>query len=402
MDKRKATLTLTEKLNELGYISLVTDLAIKSYLLNNAKSVVLDLKKAGRVITHRLESYYSDISDFESETISRSRIPTCLSGYTAANYFFTERHHDPSGSRYFVTPAAIIGEAEEQVLREKLYKNVPEEVVKAFEVLQVPNFIETYKNYLLLSKEQDVTLVKDNCVYVPFEDSMQVEIGDIVQGAQSKNYYVVEEMEKSGGIKGHRFEDAALTVPSNNGLTGDCSRDKMIKIKKRIMIFNPSFLEFVFNLPDEDKNLIADKVILKSIDSVSACDVLIKEYSRNKVFKPYFSALSKDVQEKAVEKIRSLHKQDMPLNSWLFSHGFDVKMSHLELYKNDTQAFITYFKRSEKYEKEVIISDLFNCEHVNKEVIEFLEKEYPELLRDVSFKNETLGKPDDKKMKKLE
>ncbi|MDP2907248.1 MAG: hypothetical protein Q8O03_04885, partial [Nanoarchaeota archaeon] len=115
------------------------------------------------------------------------------------------------------------------------------------------------------------------------------------------------------------------------------------------------------------------------------------------IFKEYFSDLSKDVQEKAVEKIKCLPNQNTFLNSWLFSQGFDVKMSHLELYKNDTKAFITYFNRSEKYEKEVIVSDLFNCEHINKEAIEFLEKEYPQLLRDVSFKSELPGKPDDKK-----
>ena len=63
-------------------------------------------------------------------------------------------------------------------------------------------------------------------------------------------------------------------------------------------------------------------------------------------------------------------------------------MSHLDLYKNDTNQFISYFKRSEKHVQELIVSDLFNCEYTNKEVIEFLEKEYSNLLRDVSFKNE--------------
>ncbi|MDP2906433.1 MAG: hypothetical protein Q8O03_00685, partial [Nanoarchaeota archaeon] len=328
MDKRKATLTLTEKLNELGCISMVTEPAVKSYLLSNAKSVVLDLKKGGRVVTHCVDPYYFSLSNFESETISRSRLPIGLSGYTAANYFFTEKHYDSSGSRFFATPAAVVGKAEERVLREIFYKNVPDNVLKAFEALQLPNFVEQYKNYLLLFKEQDVILLKDNCVYIPFEEGMKVELGDIIQGAKSKNYYVVEEIEKEGDIKGHRFEDTALTIPSKEGPVSDCSRDNLIKFKKKVMTFNPSFLEFVFNLPDEDKNLIADKVILKSIDSVIVCDVLMKEYSRNKIFKEYFSDLSKDVQEKAVEKIKCLPNQNTFLNSWLFSQGFDVKMSH--------------------------------------------------------------------------
>lgn len=389
MDKRKATLTLTEKLSGLGCISMVTDPAIKSYLLSNAKSVVLDLKKSGRVVTHCIESHSFDISKLWSDTIKVDSLPYNLRDYKTANYFFIEKHYDSSGSSFFATPAAIVGEAEEKVLRENFYKNVPDNVLKAFETLQVPNFIEQYKNYLLLSKEQDVTLLKDNCVYIPFEDSMKVELGDIIQGSKSKNYYIVEEIDNEGGIKGHRFEDTALTIPSKDGLIGDCSHDHLIKFKKKMMIFNPSFLEFVFNLPDEGKNLVADRVILKSIDSVTTCDVLLKEYSRNKVFKEYFSDLSKDVQENAVEKIKGLPNQNMFLNSWLFNQGFDVKVSHLELYKTDTQSFITYFERSEKYAQELIVSDLFNCDYINKEVIDFLEKKHSNLLRDVSFKKDT-------------
>lgn len=388
MDKKKATLTLTEKLKELGYISLVTDPAVKSYLLNNAKSVILDLKKAGRVITHCVDSYYFSLSNFESETINRSMLPIGLSGYTAANYFFTEKNYDSSGSRFFVTPAAIIGEVEEQVLREKLYKNVPEEVVKAFEVLNIQNFIDDYSVYSSLKIEG--VLPSSFGIYRPFKKEDKVELGDIIQGATSKRYYLVDKIKNDGSIEGYRFQDEALKIPVEGKKDGqkhsDCNKDFIIPIKKRLS--DIGFFDFVFSLPYGEQNIEANKAILKNLSDTASCKILQKEYSEGKYFKDYFSLLSEGCQKKVVDSIKSSPKQDVSLNSWLFSQGFDVKMSHLELYKNDTEAFITYFKRSEKYVKELIVSDLFNCDYINKGVIEFLEKEYSQLLRDVSFKNE--------------
>ncbi len=75
----------------------------------------------------------------------------------------------------------------------------------------------------------------------------------------------------------------------------------------------------------------------------------------------------------------------------------------LELYKKDTKGFINYFRKSDSHIQELIVSDLFNCEHINEEVVVFLEKEYPHLLREVSFKNESSAKPggkDDSNIKK--
>ena len=171
MDKRTATLTLTEKLRELGYYNQIEDPVVKSYLLDNAKSVILDLEE-GRL---KCEFCYT----------SRS------------NYFFYIG--DGTGE----TSVALIGEVEERILRKKFYKDVPDEVVKAFEVLEIPHFIEHYKTYSLLSEDNfqgDHTLSPDGEVYIPFKKGLDVGIGDLVQGAQSKRYYLVDKVIKDKGI----------------------------------------------------------------------------------------------------------------------------------------------------------------------------------------------------------
>jgi len=389
MDKRKATLTLTEKLNGSGCISLVTDPAVKSYLLNNAKSVILDLKKAGRVTMHSLEAYYFDLSKFTSDTINRDSLPYGIRDYINANYFFIEKNYDSSGSRIFATPAAIIGEAEEKVLRERFYKNVPEEVSKAFEILNIPNFIEAYNVYSLLKVDEVLPL--NLGIYHPFKKEDKIELGDIIQGSKSGRYYLVDKIRNDGGLEGYRFQDASLKTPAtgkkDDTVYGECSSEYILRVKKRLS--DISFFNFVFVLPYEDQNIEINKSILKSLNDADSCSILQKEYSEGKYFMEYFPVLNEDCQKKVVSHIKSSPKQNQFLNSWLFNQGFDVKMDYLTLYKEDAKRFINYFKRSRPDIQELIISDLFNCDYINKEVIEFLEKECSHLLRDVSFKKES-------------
>lgn len=389
MDKRKATLTLTEKLNELGCINFVTDPAVKSYLLNNARSVVLDLKKAGRIVIHSLEAYYFDSSKFVSDNINRDYLPYGIRDYTNANYFFIEKNYDSSSSRIFVTPAAVIGKAEERALREKFYKNVPEEVSNAFETLNIPNFIDAYSVYSLLNVDEVLPLSLG--IYRPFKKEDKIELGDIIQGSKSGRYYLIDKIRNDGGIEGYRFQDASLKTPAtgkkDDTVHGECSSDYIIRVKKHLS--DISFFNFVFVLPYEDQNIEINKSILKSLNDADSCKILQNEYSAGKYFIDYFSVLNEECQKKVVNHTKSLPKQNEFLNSWLFNQGFDVKIDYLTLYKEDAKKFIDYFKRSKPDLQELIVSDLFNSEHINKEVIEFLEKNYSNLLRDVSFKNES-------------
>lgn len=368
MDKRTATLTLTEKLVELGYLNSVDDPAIKSYLLDKAKSVVLDLKKG------KLEYYDSE------------------QGKPRANYLFYSSRRiflDKYGNKKTyetVTPVALIGEIEERVLRENFYKDVPNEIIKAFEIFGISNFIEQYKFYSSLSEgnfqDDDILNLCGN-VYTPFKTGMGVEIGDIVQGTMSKRYYKVEKIADER-IEGFRFHDGELKYPDKEESYANCDFKNMVPIKK--CVYSENFLNFIFTLPYEEQNIPANMMILKHVGSIDFCKILLKEYSEGKHFKDYFSVLDEGRQKKVVDKINDLQEQNEVLNSWLFNQDFILELDYLELYKTDTESFISYFIRSDPDTQGVIISDIFDCGHMNQDVIKFLEENYPDLLRDTAFK----------------
>lgn len=386
MDKRTAILTLTEKLRKSGYINLIIDPTVKACLLNTAKHKVLDSGK-GRIRAFSISSI--DLGEFEREVVQH--IPYSLEHlFPQANYFFVEggskSDYGDTWRNALVTPAALVGEIEEQVLRGKFYKNVPEKISKSFEVLEITNFIDAYNVYSLLKPDEFLPLRFG--VYRPFKKGEIVSLGDIIQGSTSKRYYTVEEIKSNGDIEGHRFQDIDLKTPAtgkkDDNIYGECCRNSLIPVKK--YLYDTSFFDFVFALPYEDQNIEVNKVIIKSLNDSDSCMFLQKEYINGKCFKDYFSVLSEGCRKKVVEGIKSLPNQNKFLNSWIFSQGFDVKIDYLELYKQDAKMFIDYFKRAGTEFQELIVSDLFNCEHINKEVIEFLEKEHAPLLRDVSFK----------------
>lgn len=262
MDKRTATLTLTEKLVNLGYISLVVDPAVKSYLLNNAKSVVLALKK-GRIRTvHLGELHYSR---FKETLVPKGSLPSELGDFPEANYFFAEGGNSSDYGHYLknplVTPVALIGEAEERVLKESFYKGAEDKVAKAFEVLNLPNFIGQYNFYCSWSGELPLPLQLKKG-YRPFMEGEKVELGDIIRGTNSGNYYLVDEIRADKkGVKdyiGYTFINEALTNMAGTERK-ECSDCNAIPVKKGIL--DADFLKFVFSLPYEEQNINANKTL---------------------------------------------------------------------------------------------------------------------------------------------
>ncbi|MBL7100568.1 MAG: hypothetical protein ISS23_01295 [Nanoarchaeota archaeon] len=353
MDKRIATLTLTEKLKALGYNNKIKDPVIKNYLLNNAKSVVFDFE--------------------EGKLEERSRQPK-------ANYFFTRTQNSSSGLY-----VALIGGMEERILRKEFYKDVPNEVVKAFEILEIPHFIREYKTYSFISEENHFFPLLN---YVPFEKGMKVEARDIIQGYNSQKYYLVQHVNQDGGIAGYVYYDVELKNPfksdDNSVRYGVCEFQHVQPVKKNV--YSEAFFDFVFDLPYEEQNLVANKMILKNVRSVNFLEIFLKEYLTGEYFKDYFLVLDKDTQKEVVDKIQVSSHQNKLLNSWLFSQGFPLELDYLELYKTDSKKFIEYFEKSSPKTRELIISDIFDCEHTNQEVGKFLEREYSHLLRDTVFK----------------
>lgn len=372
MDKKTATLTLTGKLHNDTQI-VANQLYQKSLIEKSlAHYQIGDMVKMS--------------SDFLYDIVKK--------GMDArANYFFIENidwGEYASGASF-----AIIGEEEVRTLRGRFYKDVPCDVASAMAALGIKGYAQLYemysngsiegllRKYELYSKfrecfsdlfrSYDQLFHDDKCLEGVFEGYMGMTLGDLNQGLKKEGIPASVENHHSYVYKNHvssvmlAFEQATILGQFKDLLEG--------------------FIDFVFKIPDEDQNVGINKLILGMENaSLDYTRILIEEYNQDRNFQEYFSVLDEERQEKVVKRIKNLSKQNMSLNSWLFSKGFALELDYIRLYKEDTEEFIRYFRKSSLEIQELIVSDLLNCDFINPEAISFLEEEYSDLLRDTAFK----------------
>jgi hypothetical protein len=148
------------------------------------------------------------------------------------------------------------------------------------------------------------------------------------------------------------------------------------------------FIHFVFfSLQREDQNVDSNKEILKnSLNLDFVVNVLSKEYAENGNFCEYFDVLDKESQERVVSTVKDFSNKNTICDSFLWSKGFqDLSLNHLELYKNDSEGFIEYFKCKTLGEKKVILKDVMDCDFTNEKAIDWLNKHEQDLIREVGF-----------------
>lgn len=63
----------------------------------------------------------------------------------------------------------------------------------------------------------------------------------------------------------------------------------------------------------------------------------------------------------------------------------DSKVYGLRLYRGDAKGFMKFFSKIDKSRKKELLNEIFSCEYENKEVIEWLNKNELELLREAGF-----------------
>ena len=386
MDKRTATLTLTEKLQQMGYVNIVHDDVLKSYFLEKAKSVVLDFGYSK-----------SQIVDFKGIDISSERnIEITLSDFKTkfpkANYLFAKEKMITQGAvscRNLITPAAIIGEAEERILKKECYKDVLYDIHNALEVLDIPNFIEIYDIYLSLKDDnidfKELSGQKDSSImYRPFKKEDTIGIGDIIQGYESKKYYLVKEIQKDG-IKGPRFLDDQLNTLDEND--SNCPNKYINPIYKFYPIILLEFMKFVLTLPKEEQNININEKILKSLpNSNILTEILRNEYLKGENFTKYFNAVNENAQKETINDFKSIQERNSSYDSFLWDKGFkEVNLDYMRLYKKDYQEFIEYFRNKKQDEKKTILKSIMNCDYTNEDVASWLHENEIELLREVSM-----------------
>lgn len=384
MDKKTATLTLTEKLRE-----------------NNNPQIVVNQLYQKSLIEKSLTHYQlGDMIKIYSSNIDEG----VKNGADArANYFFIENiewGEYASGSSF-----AIIGEEEVSTLRDRFYKNVPCDVASAMAALNIKGYTQLYemysdgsieellRKYELYSKLRkcfsDLFHIYDKL----FQDAKCFEgVFEKYMGADLKDFN--QRLKKEG----MPFVDRYDSYIHKNHMLHVISAFEQSTLLGQFKDLLEGFIDLVFKVPYEDWNLKINKFILSMENTnLDHTKILIEEYNQGGYFQECFSVLDKERQKKVVEKIKNLSKQDMFLNSWLFNEGFTLELNYIRLYKEDTEKFIHYFKRSSSEIQELIVSDLLNCEFTNPEVIRFLEEEYSSLLRDITFRDTHL--PDTKNKK---
>ena len=393
MDKRTATLTLTEKLQQMGYVNLVADTAVKSYLLENAKSAVLDIGDNSPRVMDFKEIDFSKDSKYDKLSLSslKQKCPQ-------ANYLFAEGNKirlKGESRNTLITPAAIIGEAEARILKKEYYKDVPYLMQRALEVLEIPNFIADYELYSSLCNDnidtQELGLKakfsnKNSRFYVPYKGSKSIEIGDIVQCKKTDKFYLVENIE-SKRILGTRFNDDELKIPCKEGRYGFCLNENIKRIYKSYSTLSTKFKDFAFALPAEDQDIYLNQMILETITNIDTItDILYNAYRDEKNFGEYFDVVNKDAQDQAFNVLKSIQERNSSYDSFLWDKGFkEVNLDYMRLYKKDYQEFIEYFRNKKQDEKKTILKSIMNCDYTNEDVASWLHENEIELLREVSM-----------------
>ncbi len=63
----------------------------------------------------------------------------------------------------------------------------------------------------------------------------------------------------------------------------------------------------------------------------------------------------------------------------------NIKLENKCLYKENTQGFIELFSSLKETEQKTVIKSILSCDHYNKEIADWLDKNYPNLIREVGL-----------------
>jgi hypothetical protein len=148
-----------------------------------------------------------------------------------------------------------------------------------------------------------------------------------------------------------------------------------------------NFLELLFTIPYEDQVLENNKGILQRFHyHIDYVEILTREYSNGKYFQDYFNCLESGNKKRVFDNLKNIKKRSPINDSFLWANGFkELKLDHLELYKNSAKNFIDYFNNRNLEEKKVILKDIMSYDFANEEIIKWLNETHLDLVREVGF-----------------
>ncbi|MDP2908808.1 MAG: hypothetical protein Q8N77_03295 [Nanoarchaeota archaeon] len=416
MDKEEAAKVLARELVKVNGQKFIVEPAYKKHLLEHAVAayeieqkmplnsfdVVYGLNDGSVIINNATFMDKRTASDAIKDY--NERIKSHCSKFEDANYVFTEFSHgfEAAGGSYIhswrsfnsnFTFFALIGEKEERQLRRMFYKDLPNDISYAMNLLNIKNFVEYYKDYS--SRDSIAPENLKSCEDLAgFIGSLKYDSdGEVHQGVFQKiggqkisGIHEINNRLETLGVKAKlrvRGGGNYVTRYVIDEVKAELDRFKKTSMTEELWF---DFTRFVFSLPVEEQNIESNKKILQihpSLDFV--VDVLSKEYSKNIHFPDYFDITSAEAKALFIRHLDNIPARNLAYDSLLFSKGWHVKLDYLGLYKEDTAKFIEYFRSKGVEEKKIMLKGILDSDFVNKDVVEWLDKSEPELLREVSF-----------------
>ncbi len=350
MDKREATLRLTRFLADQGYRNEVSDESIKTYLLNNADSVVLDLD--GRL----------------------SPVDVCypkINNNPEANYLFYEKNHQNYNK---FMPVAMIGDIEKRLLSKINYKADDDNIHLALNRFEMNSYIKQYRKYSKINRENE----EGRDLLLKEVSGNRIHKGDILT---NNDFYIIPIGANEFSYEGWVFEDILLNNPMDKKMTIKKSETKHL----RLLDYDGQFIDFIFSIPKKHQNIEANKLILKLCD-IDYKKIVLDEYqspSYDNNFKEYFTALLPDQREEVLKSKEEQGYKNKELDEWILSVGENPR--YLEIYKDDAERFISFYSNQNPEDRIKILSNILNLDYVNEEVKLYIDENDSELLPEAGF-----------------
>lgn len=411
MDKEKAVRTLAMELVKVNGQRFIVNSAYQKHLLEHAVAAYeIGYKKPYSFNIHVSLTKATKGDDY---AVSGKRIRSEIDDYGKAleeycsdvkdaNYVFVEPMGglSPAGGDSVeswillantLTFFALVGEKEEKQLRGMFYKDVPRDIIRSMDSSGIKNFIGIYKAY-----RDNGDLISHP--HLGFCDGFLELISKLEY--DNDNEVNVRKFDELGGLSGlnsRLFElgiNERLYVSERHTSYVEEStvfrvRSQLTQFRNRIKNdkFLNEFLYFVFSLPREEQNVESNIIILNDPPSLDfVVGILNEEYTKGCNFSKYFEALDREAKESVVESLKSIPERKPVYDSFIWSQGFkNVELDYINLYKDDAKRFIEYFSSRGIEDQKVIIKDVLQCDHVNNEIVGWLEANHYELLREVSF-----------------
>lgn len=382
-------------------------------LLKLGKSDIIDkeldwaaLTKGARYCEPAHDSYFLGKFMDDSNTIKAYMKEHLIKA--SANYLFvdiqqTERYRNVGG-----TPYRVIGPHEERVLREAFYKDVPFEVRDALTALGIPHFIELYELYAQKSDkpfterlteavaEAASILLRDSPALSAYYHSDSLRLGELAfvlhncngnsEIPKGQGFFFQVAASQNCWLHGWKMESLFANKPSR-AITEYHSLTESVRLSQMPeFTFAEDFPEFVFTLPEEDRNPDADREIL-NIDSLPLERVMLRTYREHpELFLGYFEALDEEKRLRVAREVSLLTdgKKDN-LDVALFLMGYESVRPEAEMLLSNADALVRYVKVMNAEEQEALMRMLYQKKDLSSEVMQRLSDEFPELVERVGM-----------------